>query len=636
MLRLSSCNFEGLKGFEKLELTDLKRVTTLIGPNGSGKSTTLRAIRLAFEILKKRTCCDELPDHEDWYRFSKATLSFTYDEPAFGKLVTDIFSGEEGPITVVITCDEKTSLIESLTVRGVSMSSPQSIPTKTNLSKVESEISQIEDEIKKNQASIQQNQQAQHMISQVQAWRANATTLQSNLESAKSRFNEFNKLEFEFSDLRPSRELTREQADLLLGEIGFPMFRYIGTDANHNDRIQGLVDHLFVQKSSQRKEFDKYLDAIEKLKHVLQAQVDVYQRHGKNFLTVNDIEYRKASAGTLVALSFYGVTRLDESNCVVLWDEPENGLHPTRRHRLLELMFEDSRQFIVASHAPEFAPVFNNDGRVFRCTSAFDDANVKLYAERIANRRDAFDALEILGVHPARTLFTANVVIWVEGPTELLFYRHWLTPRLSSHNLHEGFHYTYMQYGGALINYLSVADHDQFESTFDLLSVCRHPIVLVDWDRDSGPGATPIRELLKTGAQKMHDGIASMNKDRAEAGCFLITQGREVENYLPNASIKHAMISVWKSSKDHHQKLGSTDFDVGQYESFDEVLDEYLVSQSITSADGKSLGKSLWTNKVAIMQSALEFPGLKEEDLRWKCVEHLREIEQFVLKKSRP
>jgi len=632
MLRLIDCTFDGLAGFSELHLSDLKTVTTFIGPNGGGKSTVLRVIRMALEILKLGTFCNALPEHEAWDHFTKATLTFTKSEPFTKKEITDLFPGQATKLAVTITCDDKNYLIQSLTIGDISILAPPSVSTKEDLIKAEEEISKRVNEIAKNEANIMQHQQSQNMHVQVSKWRQDIPELNANLESAKAYLKKLNQIEFEFTNPVSTQEFKRDQADNLLRSIGFPAARYISTNANHDAHIQGLIEHLFTQKKGNWREHNKYINAIEKLKHILQAHVDVFEGQVKNNLTVNDIDHAKASTGTVATLSFYSVTTLDDPNGIVLWDEPENGLHPTRRHRLLEMMFDDSRQFFIASHSPEFAPVFSDEGRVFRCSSSFDNSksNVILSVTHIADRRDAFATLELLGVDPARTLFTANVVIWVEGPTELLFYRHWLTPHLTALNLYEGFHYAFMQYGGALINYLSVADDGQFESTFDLLSVCRHPIVLVDWDHDSDAGTTPVRELLKTGAQKMYDGIEKVNKERPNAGRFLITGGREIENYLPNAAIKYAMTSVWKPSKEQLAIIEANDLDVAQYDSFDEKIEEYLKSLDIVDAKGKSCGRSLWKNKVVMMQHALKFPDFKAEDLRWNCASQLSEIRKFV------
>jgi hypothetical protein len=54
-----------------------------------------------------------------------------------------------------------------------------------------------------------------------------------------------------------------------------------------------------------------------------------------------------------------------------------------------------------------------------------------------------------------------------------------------------------MQYGGALIAYLSVVDAVHVESTFDLLSLCRNPVLIVDSDlREDPVGRTQLGDAL--------------------------------------------------------------------------------------------------------------------------------------------
>nr|WP_268961919.1 AAA family ATPase [Paraburkholderia domus] len=412
----------------------------------------------------------------------------------------------------------------------------------------------------------------------------------------------------------------------------------------YENAIPRMISQLLVEKKGRRVENEKYSRAVKRLEHLVQSQVEVSDIGGKEDMHVNGVQYKKASSGTQITLSFFGLTRLGEPNCIILWDEPENGLHPTRRARLLELMFEDGRQFILATHAAEFAPVFSEKGKVFRCEANFDADNtvVRLGVQRVADRRDAFIALEALGVHPARALFTANVVIWVEGPTELVFYRHWLVPRLTRRGLHEGFHYTFMQYGGALVSYLTIADDSQFESTFDLLSMCRHPILIVDSDlREAPVNKTPV-EFLKKGAARLLAEVEKLNSDRRDAALFAWTAGREVENYLPEAAVWYAVGAVWQGYKDHEIALTSGGFFIGQYQSYEEALEKHFDAANVVNVDKDdpmkraAKGRSLWGagNKVEMMRAALAMPNLAEGKLKWGCSSLLQQVEDFVVRIS--
>jgi hypothetical protein len=433
--------------------------------------------------------------------------------------------------------------------------------------------------------------------------------------------------------------LKRDEVDAFFGGFELPILQYVDARQLHEKAIPALITKLLKEKKGRKQSHSLYAEAMARLSHLLQADVDVSEVDGKEELHINGVPCQRASSGTQISLSFFGLTRLGEPGRIIVWDEPENGLHPTRRVRLLDLMFSDGRQFVLATHAAEFAPVFSDNGKVFRCASTYDvdSTEVKLSVGLVADRRGAFEALEAIGVHPARTLFTANVVIWVEGPTELLFFRHWLTPRMRKRNLVEGFHYTFMQYGGALISYLSIADKAQLESTFDLLSMCRHPIVVVDSDLRSEPKDDLPGNFLKKGAAYLLGEIDKLNAERPCAALFLWTAGREIENYWPESAIWHAIESLWKGYKNHRESLQRKPLVVGSYDSYYRALEDHFVELNVVDSNGDDLtgvpkGRSIWgaANKVEMMRSALTMQGLTEADLKLDCANRLAEIERFV------
>ena len=301
---------------------------------------------------------------------------------------------------------------------------------------------------------------------------------------------------------------------------------------------------------------------------------------------------------------------------------------------MLELILGEDRQFFLSTHSPEFVPILSPKARIFRCSSEYDAARsaLKLCVEHVADRRDAFAVLDALGVYPARALFTSNVVIWVEGPTELLFYKHWLVPRLMRRKLYEGFHYTFMQYGGALIAYLSVVDAMHVESTFDLLSLCRHPVLIVDSDlREDPVGRTP-EQWLKPGARRIFEEVNKLNQARKNAALFEYTAGREVENYLPETAVWHAVASTWKGYWDCKETLHSKVLTIDRYDSFSDSLAMHFNAVGVIDEGNKSKGRSQWgaDNKVEMMRYALSAPELSEATLKWNCVDHLNRIEDFI------
>lgn len=435
----------------------------------------------------------------------------------------------------------------------------------------------------------------------------------------------------------------RADLDAFLTELDLPNVKFIAAGKPPEVAVEGVLKELMTLKKGRKIQVDEFDRLIEELSGLLQSDVDLSESGGTERLHIDGAQHDRASSGTQISLRYFAMTRLIPSNCIVLWDEPENGLHPTRRARLLDLMFRGPLQYVLATHATEFAPIFESKGRVYRCWSEFDrsrDRNL-LNLEVAADRRDAFKALEALGVHPRSTLFTANVVIWVEGPTELVFFRHWLKARLLPNGIHEGFHYTFMQYGGNLITYLEAADEGHFQSAFDLLSLCRHPFVIVDSDLRSAPANPNDGNFLKAGAKRLMNEIAVLNTQRQDAARFAWTKGREIENYLPVAAIQHAMKTLWAGYTANEAALERKALQIGPYDAYHEALWGHIVDAGVVDVDPekpterKPKGRSIWGegNKVEMMQAALTMPRLSEVDLLLDGRDLLTQLEGFVSQK---
>ncbi|ANH76827.1 recF/RecN/SMC N terminal domain protein [Ralstonia insidiosa] len=637
-MKLYYCKFDGLPGFPSLELEGLKSVTALIGPNGSGKSSILKAIRFAFDLLNKRTLCDELPDHDGWEKFERVTLLFsTGGKIDFGEF-SDYLDSNSDAFLIGIRCDEAVFSIDRIECGAACIEFDRN---QTSLSVINDRIKSINQIKTSIDNMVSQSQQIPH---QSQHYLSQAQSMRDQLRESEKELIQERVVTATLSAGNDKLALSRERVDDLLSMMSFPSIEYIDASQFLEDGVPKLISQLMRQKKGRKFEFNQYDAAVERLNHLLQADVDFSDVDGRESLHIDGVSHEFTSTGTKSSLSFFGATKLIERNCIVLWDEPENGLHPTRRTRVLELMVEDGRQYVIATHAAEFAPVFSEAGRVFRCIAIYDGnvPTVSLAASPVATRRDAFAALEALGVHPAKTLFTSNVVIWVEGPTELFFYRHWLNSRLQRHGLKEGFHYTFMQYGGALVSYLSAADDDNFLSAFDVLSVCRYPIFIVDSDLREAPdaGQKPC-DYLKQGAGRLLRQVDMLNQERPDSSIFEWTSGREVENYLPSDAIKHAMKNLWKECDKYWGDISSTEFQVAQYDAYHETIGEKLISLGIVDIDreNKNLrlakGRSIWGagNKVEFMRAALTMDNLSERDLLWDCAKMFDRIEGFVLRK---
>lgn len=632
-MHLDNCTFFDLKGFEYLHLNDLKHINSLIGPNGSGKSSILQIIKLVFDILKNKKIHDRIPKSDPYFLFSKAELCFTAQNSQ-DFFINPLINGNFKKLSLTIECSSDQFKITKIKFGNV-------VINITNNNNIE-EISDLNDQILQNsKEKITLTKLMSNPLQGTADTRKKLNNVSTIVETLENKLNEILNLNITIlnEDHEEKMTLSYNAFEKILEQIQIPNAIYIPARQTPETQVEKLINNLMTLKKGRPKQTKEHDRLIDKLSTFIQAKTDVSDIDGKEDLHVNGITYLKSSSGTEIAIAYFTLTNLIDLNTIILWDEPENSLHPTRRSKLLELMKNDNRQTILATHTTEFSPIFDQHSKIFQCQAIYDEDldDNKLSTTSINTKRDCFQLLEAIGIHPAKILFTANIVIWVEGPTELLFYKHWLENELKD-NFIEGFHYTFMQYGGALISYLSLdEDTDHINSVFDLLSLCRNPIVIVDSDfRNAPPPNKNPQDSLKPSAKRIYEEIQKLNNQLPDSALFQFTNGREVENYLPSNAILYAMSKVWSAYNDHEDKLKEHQLTIDQYNSYEEEISSLFKKLEILDKTQKPIGRSRWgaSNKVEMMRHALSTPDLKSKDLLWDFSDQLEKIVEFIKKRA--
>ncbi|HQM02248.1 MAG TPA: AAA family ATPase [Ruminococcus flavefaciens] len=219
---------------------------------------------------------------------------------------------------------------------------------------------------------------------------------------------------------------------------------------------------------------------------------------------------------------------VDYEKYIFAFEELENNLHPALQRRLFGYIYEFSKDHntmvLLTTHSHVAINMFadKDETQLYHVVKENGKSSIVNVGDYITKSM----ILNDLDVR-AGDLLQSNGIIWVEGPSDKVYIKHWLEI-WGDEDLVDGVDYQFLYYGGRILSHFTAKPDSKDDNLINILTTNRNAVIVIDSDicgKKKGINVTKTR----------------IKKEFEEVKMFCwITKGKEIENYVPVEAINKA------------------------------------------------------------------------------------------------
>lgn len=201
---------------------------------------------------------------------------------------------------------------------------------------------------------------------------------------------------------------------------------------------------------------------------------------------------------------------------IILLEEPEIGLHPRQQRQLMaELARLSLGQIFVTSHSNHIIDIAGDNVNSYLLRESRNAGSPSRVVEKIG--APSRTVLEELGIRPS-SVTLANALICVEGPSDAIYVRHWISLHEIGRGLREYLDFAFIFTGGKTLSHFSTLDDSK--AIVRLLNL--HPGFYLIGDSDRNNRDSGIKNVA----------LRRLSEESSLIQRFWITQPKEIEGYI--------------------------------------------------------------------------------------------------------